>query len=93
MRKHRDHTEFAGFVRHNIPRPISLAVPFGAMEGRERLAPEEHTELLERNRSRYCASSTAARPGLDTAPSDGASPHTRPTADQSGPQLGEQERL
>ena len=42
----------ACFVRHDIPRPISLAVPFGAMESRERLAPEEHAALIERNRSR-----------------------------------------
>ena len=55
MRKHRDHTEFACFVRHDIPRPISLSVPFGAMEGRERLTAEEHAALIERNRARYGA--------------------------------------
>jgi hypothetical protein len=65
MRKHRDHTEFAAFVRHNIPRPIALSVPFGSMESQEQISEEEHAELLERNRARYGASNaerSASRP-------------------------------
>jgi hypothetical protein len=64
-RKHRDHTEFAAFVRHNIPRPIALSVPFGSMESQEQISEEEHAELLERNRARYGASNaerSASRP-------------------------------
>ena len=55
MRKHRDHTEFACWIRNATPQPLRLAVPFGEMERRPRMGEGELAELLERNRARYCA--------------------------------------
>src|SRR4051812_20901469 len=53
MRKRRDHTEFACFVRNHTAHPIRLTVPFGEMERRPKLSVDEHAALIERNRSRY----------------------------------------
>ena len=93
MRKHRDHTEFACFVRHDIPRPISLAVPFGAMEGRERLSAEEHAALIERNRARYGATSATARPGPYPASGASSSAQPRPGPAEPETKLAEHELL
>ena len=93
MRKHRDHTEFACFVRHDIPRPISLSVPFGAMEGRERLTAEEHAALIERNRARYGATSATARPGPYPASGASSSAQPRPGSAEPETKLAEHELL
>src|SRR5512143_707296 len=53
MRKHRDHTEFACFVRNLTPQPIRLTVPFGEMERREKINVQDAAALLDRNRRRY----------------------------------------
>lgn len=55
MRKQRDHTEFACFVRNVTPRPIPLRVPFGQMEERPRQTYEEYEALIAENRARYSA--------------------------------------
>lgn len=55
MQKHRDHTEFACFVRNYTARPVCLTVPFGEMERRGKLSAAELASLLERNRQRYGA--------------------------------------
>ena len=93
MRKHRDHTEFACFVRHDIPRPISLSVPFGAMESRERLSAEEHAALIVRNRARYGATSAMARPGPYPASGASASAQQRPGPAEPETKLAEHEIL
>jgi hypothetical protein len=53
MRKHRDRTEFACFVRNHTPQPIRLTVPLGEMERRPKLTAVQHAALIERNRQRY----------------------------------------
>jgi hypothetical protein len=93
MRKHRDHTEFAAFVRHNIPRPITLSVPFGAMESRERLTEEEHAEILERNRARYGASSRSDRSDPHPAAAPIGNAQHRPTPAGPDTKLAEHELL
>jgi hypothetical protein len=55
MRKRSGHTEFACFVRNYTERPIRLGVAFGQMEARPRMGEVELEQLLERNRSRFCA--------------------------------------
>src|SRR4051812_9903697 len=69
MRKRRDHTEFACFVRNHTTHPIRLTVPFGEMERRPRLSADEHAALIERNRSRYAGdgAATAAVQPIGTA--------------------------
>ena len=54
MRKGERQTEFACFVRSQTPRPVRLSVPFGQMEGQERLDWGEQHKLLRVIRFRYC---------------------------------------
>ena len=58
MRKHRDRTEFACFVRNHTPAPIRLTVPLGEMERRPKLTDIQYAALINRNRERYSASGT-----------------------------------
>ena len=53
MRKRQGHTEFACFVRNVTQRPIRLTVPFGQLEARPRISPEDQEALLRANRARY----------------------------------------
>jgi hypothetical protein len=53
MRKHRDRTEFACYVRNHTPQPIRLTVPLGEMERRPKLTTVQYAALIERNRQRY----------------------------------------
>jgi hypothetical protein len=55
MRKRQGHTEFACFVRNVTPRPIRLSVPFGQLEARPRIRPEDQEALLRANRARYAS--------------------------------------
>jgi hypothetical protein len=56
MRKQRNRTEFACFVRNHTPTPIRLTVPLGEMERRPKLTDAQYAVLIERNRERYSAS-------------------------------------
>jgi hypothetical protein len=58
MRKHRDRTEFACFVRNHTPQPIRLTVPLGEMERRPKLTDAQYATLIERNRERYSTTGT-----------------------------------
>jgi hypothetical protein len=58
MRKHRDRTEFACFVRNHTPQPIRLTVPLGEMERRPKLTDAQYAVIIERNRQRYSTSGT-----------------------------------
>src|SRR4051812_36150722 len=62
MRKRRDHTEFACFVRNHTTHPIRLTVPFGEMERRPKLSADEYATLIERNRSRSRYAGDGAAP-------------------------------
>jgi hypothetical protein len=42
-------------VRNVTPRPIRLSVPFGQLEARERIGPEDQEALLRANRARYAS--------------------------------------
>lgn len=57
MRKYRDHTDFACFVRNHTPEPFCLSVPLGSMEKLSRLTSAEYEAVVRRNRRRYCATS------------------------------------
>jgi hypothetical protein len=54
MRKHerRGYTEFACYVRHHTPHPVTLAVPFGAMERLPAMSAPAYMQLLDANRAR-----------------------------------------
>jgi hypothetical protein len=55
MRKGRDSTQFACFVRNHTRRPIALTVPFGQMEKQEKLTSLQLQQVLAQNRRRYSA--------------------------------------
>jgi hypothetical protein len=87
MRKHRDRTEFACWVKNATPRPLRLSVPFGQLERRECMSEAEHQELLALNRSRYSADADeAGASGMMQS----RSPAPKPA---SGFELGEHEVL
>jgi hypothetical protein len=65
MRKGRDCTQFACFVRNHTRQPIPLTVQFGLMEREEKLTGEELERLLDENRRRYGAKGEKPRKVLD----------------------------
>ncbi|MGH8277730.1 MAG: ATP-binding protein, partial [Steroidobacteraceae bacterium] len=54
MRRRKDRTEFAVWLKQLTPSAIRLTVPLGFLEKQPILAEEEYEALLERNRERYC---------------------------------------
>jgi hypothetical protein len=61
MRKGRESTQFACFVRNQTSRPIALTVQFGQMEKQEKLTNEELERVLDQNRRRYSAIGEGAK--------------------------------
>jgi Type IV secretion-system coupling protein DNA-binding domain len=55
IRKHADRTEFACIVRNYTPNPITLSVPFGAMERQPKITKVQESRLIELNHARYSA--------------------------------------
>jgi hypothetical protein len=62
MRKGRESTQFACFVRNQTSRPVALTVPFGQMESREKLTREELERVLRENRKRYSTTGEKEEP-------------------------------
>lgn len=55
MRKSRERTEFACFVRNFTPQAVQVSVPLGYLEAQPRLEDESVTRLIDSNRLLYCA--------------------------------------
>jgi hypothetical protein len=62
MRKGRESTQFACFVRNQTRRPIALTVPFGQMEKQEKLTSVQLERVLAQNRRRYAAAGRSGPP-------------------------------
>lgn len=54
MKRRRDRTEFAVWVKHQTPQAIRMTVPLGFLERQPMLAEEDFDALIETNRERYC---------------------------------------
>lgn len=54
MRKGRNATEFACFIKNAIPTALRVSVPFGTVEAHGRLSDVDYEVLRERNRQSYC---------------------------------------
>lgn len=75
MRRRRDRTEFAVWLKHRTPDALLLSVPLGFLERQPTLPDEEFDELIAANRARYCGTLTdlfveqapAASPPVDAA--------------------------
>jgi hypothetical protein len=91
MRKNerRNYTEFACYVRHHTPHPVTLAVPFGVMEGLPAMSAPSYMQLLEANRARVAhvpelgAASTAGK--AENVGLDRGEPETEPTQTTAAP--------
>lgn len=55
MMKRKDATQFAAYIRNLTPRAIRLTVPFGTVEGMERMSEESFAMLREASRRRVSA--------------------------------------
>lgn len=55
MRKHRNSTQFACYVRNSTDSALRLTVPFGTLEAMPRASAEQERELLRNSRERYAA--------------------------------------
>lgn len=64
MRKRKDRTEFACWIRNLTPQAIRVEVPLGEVEKMPTLAEADYAALVEANRSRYCA------PAIETGPTE-----------------------
>lgn len=80
MRKRKDRTEFACWIRNLTPQAIRVEVPLGEVEKLPTLAEADYAVLVAANRSRYCAPASEAV--LGEAP---ATPPTRPRAPEAAP--------
>lgn len=54
MRKRRDATSFACFVKSRTPRAVEVAVPLGTLNAEPVLAGEAYVRLIDANRASYC---------------------------------------
>lgn len=52
MRKNAKTTEFAAYIRNEVPTAVRLEIPFGTMERAPRMTPEEHRHLIALMRRR-----------------------------------------
>lgn len=53
MRRRRDHTEFAAWVKHRTPEALRLSVPLGFLERQPTLPDDLYDCLIDQNRERY----------------------------------------
>ena len=47
-------SDFAFWMKHELPKAIKVTVPFGFLEDRPRMDQQSFQHLLENNRARYC---------------------------------------
>jgi hypothetical protein len=55
QRKHRDHSEFACYIKNYTSNGLSIHIPLGFVEQLTTHSIDEHRLLIETNRSLYCA--------------------------------------
>lgn len=72
--KTRTHGRFACFVRGMLDRPITLTLPFGAIDHEPMMPPDEHRALMQRLREQLASDGPAPNPLPDPVPTpDGTS--------------------
>lgn len=79
IKKRKDETEFACWIRNHTGKPITLFVPLGAVERQPTLSDDEYLALIDENRGRYCVRWDGSQ-AVDTEPIDTPEPsHERKT--------------
>ncbi|WP_262692493.1 type IV secretory system conjugative DNA transfer family protein [Kordiimonas aestuarii] len=54
IKKRKDETEFACWIRNETGKPVTLFVPLGAIERQPTLSDDEYRSAIDRNREKYC---------------------------------------
>ena len=67
MKKTENGSDFAFWMKHDLPNAIKVNVPFGHLESLERMSTAGFQEILERNRERYCWRYTPQQSSLDVS--------------------------
>lgn len=90
MRRRKDRTEFAVWLKQETPSAIRLTAPLGFLEGQPLATEEAFETLLAANRARYCGTIEDVRSAIqaarapfvsdDTPPTDEARPPAAPVA-------------
>jgi hypothetical protein len=62
IKKRKDETEFACWIRNVTGKPVTLFVPLGAVERQPRLSGEEHQAVIDKNRDQYCVRWDGSQP-------------------------------
>jgi hypothetical protein len=62
MRQSKTYTQFATYVRGETASAVRMAIPLGVLEAAPRMSPQQHAEVLTRNRRRYSAGSSGGGP-------------------------------
>ncbi len=64
MRRRRDRTEFAAWLKNMTPSAVRLTAPLGYLERQPTLTGEAFQRLLDANRSRYCGTLADGEPPI-----------------------------
>jgi hypothetical protein len=78
MRRRKDRTEFAVWLKHMTPHAIRLTVPLGFLEAQPILTEEDFDDLITANRKRYCGTLEDVTPLSPQAPSETEPDETAP---------------
>ena len=62
LKKTRDYSEFAAYIRNKTGRALTIEVPFGVLEAQPKMTDIEHEALITQNRARYSASAPPEPP-------------------------------
>lgn len=80
MRRRRDRTEFAAWLKNMTPGAVRLTTPLGYLERQPTSSAEAFERLLEANRARYCGVPIEGEPPPSPAPPIEEPPATEPPA-------------
>ena len=58
MRKRRDRTEFAAWIKNVTQRAVRVSVPLGAVDALPALSDSNYQNIVEKNRERHCIAAT-----------------------------------
>lgn len=79
IRKRKNETEFACWIRNHTGKPITLFVPLGAVERQLTISDEKYQALIDQNRDRYCVQWDGSQAGI-TEPVTVSEPTAEPEA-------------
>ncbi len=88
MKRRKDRTEFAAWIKNETPGAIRLGVPLGFLEQQPVASEEAYEALLESNRRRYCGTLIEVNEALRSLQSESAPRPAKPP-ERPAPQAAE----